>query len=449
MRILFVSSECSPLASTGGLGDAVAGLAHMLIRDHDVTLWLPGTPAILAANPHVDNSVTVTAMGRTAHGDVHAAAFGRLSLRVWASPLFDRPGLYGDAGSSYSDNDWRFIAFARAAAYHAVHGNYDLVVAHDWQAALALSALRMHTFHPALGRMPRLVQVVHNNAHQGRFPASSFALTGLAADWWHPDGAEAYGELCLLKAGLVAADHVVTVSPTYAKEIHHEHSGEGLAGLYQRLDRAGRLSGIVNGIDVHRYPFSVANKSEARQTLIDAIGVDAAPHSLVVAIGRLAAQKGFDVLAESIPGLVQEGFTVAVLGDGDRTLATRLHQQCQSWPGRAWFGAGFDDARARQLYAAADLLLVPSRFEPCGLVQLLAQRHGAWPVAHRVGGLCDTIQDDHTGTLFAPLDVGAVIAAAVRARSRLQSDPGIPQRLATIDVSWDQRRVDWERVLGR
>jgi starch synthase len=447
VRILFVSSELSPWLSTGGLGDAVAGLAHCLAdhAHHDVTVFVPGTPRMAPALTGDAGHMRVQASVIEAHGMLRAGRHQNVNVMAWCSELFQREGLYGDARGAYGDNGWRFIAFARAAAYHALHGNYDVVVAHDWPAALSLAALRMHSFHPAL-RMPRMIQVVHNNAHQGRLPASCFALTGLAADWWHPDGVEVFGELSLLKAGLVAADSVVCVSPTYAREVCTNACGEGLEGLYQRLHQQGRLHGIVNGIDPARFPFHLDNKPHIRAQVLHTTQLQAPPHQLIVAIGRLAAQKGFDVLLDATPGLVDAGFSLAVLGDGDAALAHAWKHMAVRFPGRVSFHEGFDLARAQALYGAADMVMVPSRFEPCGLVQMLAQHHGAWPVAHSVGGLRDTIIDAHNGTLFSPLDAHSLVQAALRARASIGAGDAV-KRLTNTPVSWPERLPAWQSVL--
>jgi starch synthase len=391
--------------------------------------------------------------------------------------LYDRPGIYGEHGGSYGDNGLRFIALGRAAAYYAEATQPDIVVTHDWHAGAAIAALRT-----SLARGPSVgigtVQVIHNNAHQGRFPASCHALTGLPKDAFHAQGTESWGEFNLLKCGAAYADRVVAVSPTYAKEIQTQGFGEGLDGLYRA--RSHRLRGVVNGIDTARFDpatdlaltdgFSSkepAGKARCRARLLAEIGLNEPPPGLLLAaIGRLVAQKGWDVLLVAIDGLVRLGCSIALLGDGDAELSRQLHDKMSGYPRRVWFRAAFDEGLSRRLYAGADAVLVPSRFEPCGLVQLIGQRYGCVPVAHATGGLVDTIRDPlstpnktagaledpwatATGCLFSPLTARDLCEAVARVGALGKSGglPAVQRRLMAKDVSWDEPAQDWVSVL--
>lgn len=484
MKILFVSSELAPLAQSGGLGDAVSGLARALGSvGHEVMCVLPAYRRLLQSPScprlversamkvtfPVDGGGSFDVVGRVLHGNL----FPRVDVAAVDFPsLYDRPGLY-----DFGDDGLRFIALARAAAYIAEATLPDVIVAHDWHAGLAVAALRT-SLNRGAARGIGTVQVIHNNAHQGRFPASTMALTALPRDLWHASGVESWGELNLLKCGAAFADRVVAVSPSYAKEIQTAAFGEGLDGLYR--SRAHRLRGVVNGIDVVRYdpandtalpqPFSSVEpdgKAACRKALIAELGlVEPPPGMLVTAIGRLAAQKGWDVLLFALEGLIARGATIALLGDGDKDLAAQLQQKMQQHPGRIWFKSAFDEGLSRRLYAAADTVLVPSRFEPCGLVQLIAQRYGTVPVAHATGGLQDTIRDPHftpnkraddvedpwksaTGVLFAPLTAQALVDATARAGALGASGrlKDVQRRLMAKDVSWDGPAQSWEAVL--
>jgi starch synthase len=489
MKLMFVSSELAPLCQAGGLGDAVSGLARALgAAGHHVTVVTPGyrsalrspaCPRLVDRGPirvgfRADDNTRFEVNGRV----LHASLFPGVDVVLLDMPLlYDRPGIYGEHGGSYGDNGLRFIALARAAAYLAHAQLPDVVVAHDWHAGLAIGALRT-SLDRGRARGIGTVQVIHNNAHQGRLPSSCMALTGLAPDLFHADGVESWGELNSLKCGAVFADRVVAVSPQYAKEIQTPAFGEGLDGLYK--SRAHRLSGIVNGIDAVRYDpatdmalqarFSStdpAGKNECRRQTLRELNLEApAPGLFVAAVGRLAAQKGWDVLLGAVDDLVARGATLALLGDGDRDLARALTEKARAYPGRVWFRAAFDEGTSRRLYAAADAVLVPSRFEPCGLVQLIAQRYGAVPVAHATGGLIDTIRDpltsSHrsavdvedpwrtaTGVLFSPLSTDALVnavgrVAALGASGRL---PEVQRRLMAKDVSWDGPAQSWQAVL--
>ncbi len=483
MKIMFVSSELAPLAQSGGLGDAVSGLARALgALGHEVTCVLPAYRSLLQS-PACPRLVERSAMRLTFHDPAGAFdAFGRLLegplfpgvdvAAVDLPSLYDRPGLYG-----YGDDGLRFVALARAAAYVAEATLPDVVVAHDWHAALTIGALRT-SLDRGLTRGVGTVQVVHNNAHQGRYPSSLLPHTGLARDLFHANGVESWGELNLLKCGAIFADRIVAVSPSYAKEIQTSTFGEGLEGMYR--SRAHRLRGIVNGIDAVRFdPASDAalpahysttapeGKALCRRALLDELGlVEPAPGLLVTAIGRLAAQKGWDVLLFALEGLLQKGATIALLGDGDKELAGQLHIKAAQHPDRVWFKSAFDEGLSRRLYAGADVVLVPSRFEPCGLVQLIAQRYGTLPVGHATGGLQDTIRDplftplkraddvedpwkSATGVLFSPLSAQALVdgvarVAALGASGRLKE---VQRRLMAKDVSWDGPAQSWEAIL--
>jgi starch synthase len=462
LRLCFASWELAPLAQTGGLGDAAGGLARALAaRGHQVTCLLPAHrdglrhpewPALTLAG---DVSIPdVGIAGRWLTGTLDG-----LELRLLDLPtLYDRPQLYGGTDAAEA---LRYIAFTRAVAALAAEARPQVLVAHDWHAALALGVLRTcHDFGAARG--VGAVQVVHNNAFLGRFPAAAFPATGLPGELFHPDALEFWGDLALLKGGLAFADRIVAVSPTYAAEIQTPAFGEGLEGLYGF--RAHRLLGIANGVDAQLYDpandaalparFSAEYpkpKSVCRSALLEATQLDAPePGRLLVAVGRLAVQKGWDVLATALPRLVEDGASLVLLGDGDPAIAAQLRAAATRWPKRVHTTIGWDDALARRCYAGADCLLAPSRFEPCGLVQLLAQRYGALPIAHRVGGFIDTIEDGVTGILFEGLTSDAIADAVDRAAALLEKRGAlaVQRALLELDVSWAQPAAAWERLLA-
>jgi starch synthase len=335
----------------------------------------------------------------------------------------------------------------------------DVLVAHDWHAALAPCLMR--TLDASRWRGVGSLLAIHNNAHQGRFAGSAFALTGVPAEHFHPEGLEFFGDLSLLKAGIVFADQIVAVSPSYARELLEPACGAGLEGIYRR--RAESLTGIANGIDVQRYDPAADpalasaydaehpdGKVACRAALLGELGLAAPPPGrLLAAIGRLDLQKGWDVLEESLPALVSHGASLALLGEGDAELAERLGAACARHPRRASLHVGWDEHRARRLYAGADAVLIPSRFEPCGLVQLVAQRYGTLPVAHRVGGLIDTIVDRESGILFAPLTAASLVAATGRAAALAaeRTPRALRRSLMSLDVSWAIPAGRWEALL--
>lgn len=489
VKILFSSSELAPLCQSGGLGDATSGLARALgAAGHEVTCVIPGYRGALRSHacPPLSDRGPIAVAFRPDGGAPFEIGGRVLSGRLFPGvevllldmpALYDRPGIYGEWGGSYDDNGLRFIALGRASAYIAETIVPDVVVAHDWHAGLTIGALRT-SLHRGRARGIGTVQVVHNNAHQGRLPASHMALTGLARDLFHKDGVESWGELNLLKCGAAFADRVVAVSPTYAKEVQTSGFGEGLEGMYRQVSH--RLRGIVNGIDTARFDPSTdlalpatfssrdpTGKAKCRSRLLEDLNLDEPPPGmLVTGIGRLAAQKGWDVLLVAIDGLVKLGCTIALLGDGDHDLARQLQEKMRTYPRRVWFRAAFDEGLSRRLYAGSDVVLVPSRFEPCGLVQLIGQRYGTVPVAHATGGLVDTIRDPNfspnktaadvedpwksaTGCLFSPLTASDLVDGVGRVAALGKSGrlPEVQRRLMALDVSWDQPAQSWAAVL--
>lgn len=481
---MFVSSECAPLAQSGGLGDAVGGLARALgALGHEVTCVMPAYRHALKAHglPRLVDGGAVRLgfpgfelQGRFLSGTLYPGVEVDL-LDIPA--LYDRAGLYGDNGAEYEDNPLRFIALARAAAYRAEMEQPDVLIAHDWHAALSCALLRT-TLNRGHVRSIGTVQVIHNNAHQGRVAAELMPLTGLPPDLFHPDGVEAWGSLCLLKGGVMWADRIVAVSPTYAREIQTRDFGEGLEGAYRA--RAHRLVGIVNGIDTRRFDPAtdlalprtfddehLDGKAQCRAALLTELGLDPPPPGLLVAaIGRLATQKGWDLTLAALDGMLAHGATCVFLGDGAPWIAQGLEDKAARHPRRVAFRGVFDDALARRIYAGADAMLIPSRFEPCGLVQLIAQRYGTIPVAHATGGLVDTIRDPWsqpvragtdafdpwkraTGALFSPLTPEALLFAVDRLKKLGESGrlSDVQHRLLAIDVSWDGPAQSWVAVL--
>jgi len=378
-----------------------------------------------------------------------------------APHLFDRTGnpYVGPDGKPWPDNANRFAALAQVGATIAREGVDDfqpqIVHAHDWQTGLV--AAYLHFMPPP---RPRSVMTIHNLAFQGLFPALVFASLGLPDDAFAIDGLEYYGDIGYLKAGIAFADSVTTVSPTYAAEIRTPEGGMGLDGLLRK--RSDVLVGIRNGIDdivwdpandpylVARYD---ANALEARREnkawLQRRLGLDVGGDALLfIVVSRLTAQKGSDILLEALPALLRRGAQLAVLGTGDTELEQRFKAAAETNPGRVAVEIRFDESTAHQMQGGADALLMPSRFEPCGLTQLIALRYGVVPVVGRVGGLADTIVDANemalaadagTGVQFAPVS-SEMLECAIARTCDLWRDPIQWQRMQKrgmrTDVSW-------------
>lgn len=405
-RILFASSEATPLAKTGGLADISGSLpAALKALRQGVRLVLPAYPAALS---RIGKTRKVARL--TINDDVVELLEGRMpdsGVTVW---LVDSPSHFDREGGPYVDNqgnDWpdnaqRFTLFCRVIVELAMDRaglNWRPEVLHcnDWQTALVPALLSLEDERPAS------VFSIHNLAYQGRFPYETFQQLGLPAKLWHYSGLEFYGELSMIKGGLAYADRLTTVSPTYAREICTPGLGHGLEGLLNY--RCDHLSGILNGVDytvwnptldpliaAHYSADNLAPKQENKRALQLQLGLpvlDATP--LLGLVSRFVEQKGIDLLLDIAPELLAEGVQLVMLGSGERSLERAVRQLAQRNPRQVAAHIGYDEVLAHRIEAGADMFLMPSRFEPCGLNQLYSLRYGTLPVVHRTGGLADTV----------------------------------------------------------
>ena len=454
ITVLGVASEAYPLVKTGGLADVAGALPHALAdEDIDVRTLVPGYPDVLRA---LDERRIVRDLPRLQGGSARILAARVADMRLFvidAPHLFDRAGnpYVGPDGKPWPDSAQRFAGLARAAATIARDGGGEfvpsIVHAHDWQAGLVPAYLN---FMPA--PRPRSVITIHNLAFQGLFPASTFPSLGLPNEALGIEGVEYYGNVSYLKAGIAFADAITTVSPTYAAEIRTPEGGMGLDGLLRK--RAEVLTGIRNGIDdsvwdpmhdphlVARYDATTLdarrdNKTALQRRLSLAIDPDA---QLFVVVSRLTAQKGCDLVLDALPVILRRNTQLAVLGNGDRELEQRFQQAANTHRGRVAVTIGFDEGLAHAMQGGGDALLMPSRFEPCGLTQLIALRYGVVPIVARVGGLADTIVDANEMALAA--DAGTGVQFAPVSREMLES---------AIDRAWElwRDRALWKRIQQR
>jgi starch synthase len=439
LNVLSVASEAVPLVKTGGLAD-VAGALPAALAPHGVelTTLLPGYPAVMIAvkRGKVLHSYD-DLLGQKAR--LVAGKLGAQPLIVLDAPaLFAREGgLYGDAnGHDWPDNWRRFAALGRAAADLAgglvKSRRFDLVHAHDWQAAMALAYLR---FAPVKGsKVPPGVMTIHNMAFQGYYAREVFKELSLPRSAWKFDGVEYHGGVGLLKAGMEAASVITTVSPTYAQEIRSVEFGMGLEGLV--ISRGERVRGIVNGIDPAdwnpandrhlpaTYSARTLSKRIVNKRALEAeFGLEPGDGPLFVVISRLTWQKGMDVLLEVLDHLVGIGGRLALLGSGDSAMEADFRTAAARHPGRVGVRIGYDEALSHRMQGGGDAILVPSRFEPCGLTQLYGLAYGCVPVVARTGGLADTVIDANlaaraadaaTGVQFSGVDYRSLSAAISR-----------------------------------
>ncbi len=433
MKVLHVAAEVFPLVKTGGLADVVAALpVAQAEQGADVRLLLPGLPPVMDA---VQGARTVVDIG---------ACFGALRVRLLLArmpgsklPVYvvDAPYLYRRGGGPYQnsqgeewpDNLQRFALLGWVAAHLAADDadplwTPDIVNAHDWHAAMACAYIDEQG-----ARRAASVFTVHNLAFQGLFPMHDWAMLGLASRLMSPTGLEFHGQLSFMKAGLMFADRVTTVSPTYAREIATHEFGCGLDGVIR--GRENHVTGILNGIDTElwnpatdaaiaaRYDAErLAGKTACRQALQAELGLDPDERALLLTVvSRLTAQKGLDLVLAAMPELLRQGVQFAVQGTGEPALEAAFRMAQQAHPGRVHVHIGYDEARAHRLVAAADVIAVPSRFEPCGLTQMYGLRYGTLPVVRRVGGLADTVVDADATALADGRATGFTFDAATPA----------------------------------
>jgi starch synthase len=474
IKLLSVASEIYPLVKTGGLADVVGALPGALApHGVETRTLMPGYPAVLARLGKGKRVARYTDLfGATA--SVLAGEVDGLSLLVLDAPAFFQRdgGLYGDAsGQDWSDNWRRFAALSRVGADIAAGSlkdwRPDIVHVHDWQAAMTSAYMR----YGAAAGVPRLV-TIHNLAFQGRFGADIFPALDLPPEAWGMDGVEYYGGIGFLKAGLVSADAITTVSPTYAQEIRSPMNGMGLDGLIN--GRVDRLYGILNGIDTQVWnpatdPLlpktyqgrSLIGRSANRRALERRFGLDADAGPIFVIISRLTWQKGLDLMVEAIDHLVGLGGKLVVLGSGDAPLEGAFLSAAERHRGRVGVEIGYDEPLSHLMQAGGDAILIPSRFEPCGLTQLYALRYGCVPVVARVGGLADTVIDANeaaiaagaaTGVVFAPADPLALHGAINRV-VQLHADKPVwlaMQRAGMrADFSWGNSAARYAALYAR
>ena len=463
MKVLSVASECVPFVKTGGLADVAGALPGALAAlGVEVRVLLPGYPAVKAALPE---DAETREIGRLPGGRARlvGARAADIDVVVLDSPrLFDRPGnpYLGPDGRDWPDNHLRYGALCRAAARIATTGvggwRPDVVHLHDWQAGLTAAYL-------GLGRRPAppSLLTIHNIAFQGLFAPEATAPLGLPSAGFHPGGFEFFGKVGFLKAGLAYADRISTVSPTYARELTRPEFGMGLEGVV--ASRRAEVHGILNGIDLEAWNpesdphiaarFSArapARKAGNRVALARRFDLDAAGEGpLFCVVSRLTRQKGLDLLLEVLPRLLARGARLVVLGSGDPDLESAFRAAAADHPGRVGVVLGWDEPLSHLMQAGADAIVVPSRFEPCGLTQLYGLRYGTLPVVARTGGLADTVIDASeaslragaaTGFQFSPTEAAPLADAVDRAcdafaDGRLWS--AMVRRAMRHPVGWD------------
>jgi starch synthase len=471
-----IASELAPFSKTGGLADVASALPLALGRaGHDVTIVTPRYRGVTAGQWRSDVSAVVA--GATIQAGIFEEPLGpgARALLVDCPSLYDRDGLYNAGRVDFDDNPLRFAFLVIAALESAASEPtpIDVVHAHDWQAGLAGTYLIQHfSRHPVLSRVPT-VFTIHNLAYQGIADKSWLPKLGLGWDLFTVRGLEFWDHISFLKAGVNFSDAVTTVSPTYADEIQRPEYGFGFDGVMRA--RADALTGILNGIDVETWnpqrdpylptPFSakqLAGKADAKHAVLTAFGLpadaEAQARPLIGMVSRLVDQKGFDLVAQVADSLAELGPAFAVLGTGDGRYEHMWRVLAARRPDRIAVHLGFDERLAHLVEGGADMFLMPSRYEPCGLNQMYSQRYGTVPVVRATGGLVDAVSPWNpatrrgTGFLFAPYTGDAMLSAldeAIRAFGRPAEWRRLQQNGMSADFSWDRSAREYVKVYKR
>jgi starch synthase len=471
MRILFVASEALPYVKTGGLADVIEALPRALVKlGHEVAVFLPRYRGVKAASVSLA-SMTIPQGTRLrfpaiANGSLHRG----VRYFFLDDPFyFDRDGLYGDKNREYPDNAERFTEFSRAAIELAKQiWMPDLIHCHDWQTAMIPVLLRSsYADDPAVRNLP-VVFTIHNMGYHGIFPKEALDRAGIPAGVFHPGGIEFFGNVNFLKGGLVYADYLTTVSRKYAEEIQTSEFGFGLEGVVRM--RGDRLVGILNGVDYSQWSpdrdtlipakFSAKNlegKRDCKLALLEEFKLRKDDPNLPVLgiVSRFADQKGFDLIARITRELLQEDVLLAVLGTGDRRYEELFRALASDLPGKVGAVIAYDNRLAHLVEAGADIFLMPSRYEPCGLNQIYSLRYGTVPVVRATGGLDDTIESfdlEHgTGTGFKfSVYSGEAFLRAIRQALHNYSDERVWKRIQlngmAQDFSWNTSAAEYAKL---
>jgi len=473
LSVLMVTPEAHPYAKTGGLAEVSAALSDALTHlGHSVTLVVPQYRSV--SLPGAERTQTRLRIGDR----LQPVTFSELTLprglRVVAvdvPELFDRESLYGTAIGDYADNPWRFAVFSRAALEYARLKEWrpSIIHAHDWQTGLVPVYQKMHlSKDPYVGGVPA-VFTLHNLAFQGVFPSATLPAIGLGYDVFDVQGMEFWGNISYLKGGINFSERITTVSPGYAREIVTPELGFGFEGVLAR--RSDDLVGILNGIDTNRWSpandefvtarFSAENlagKSDAKRALLTEVGLPISDRALqrpvIGLISRLTEQKGFDLIAAAFDALVSLDATWVMLGSGERRFEDAWATFAARHPDRVSTTIGFDERLAHLIEAGADMFLMPSRFEPCGLNQLYSLRYGTVPIVRATGGLNDTVLDADeslagTGFKFREYTPEALLATVKRAQRAFEDKAHwleIQRRGMREDHSWDASAVEYVKL---
>jgi starch synthase len=476
MKIALIASEVTPFSKTGGLADVLGTLSVALERlGLEICIIAPAYRSALRGDfPLHETSITLSApVGeRWQEAGVLQSTIGK-GVAVYllrADPYFDREALYGTAQGDYADNAERFVFFSRAALELLRREPADIIHCHDWQTAPAIVGLKTQPARYPEIAAAKTVFTIHNLGFQGIFPPQHWPLLGLDAALFTPPFLEFYGNVNFLKGGLIFADKITTVSPSYAREIMTAEQGFGLDGVLRQ--RAGDLVGILNGVDYDQWnprtdsfikrPYdenSLSAKADCKKDLRLIFGLPENPDSALIAmISRLTAQKGFDLVEAIFDRLMQRDVQMVLLGTGEARYEQFFGAAAARYRGRVGARIGFDETLAHRIEAGADLFLMPSLYEPCGLNQMFSLKYGTIPVVRAVGGLKDSVEtyDPKAGTgsgfVFERYDGAALLDAIDQALTAFRDKPAwsaLCRRAMAMDFSWERSAMQYARLYAQ
>lgn len=477
MKIAIVTSEAVPFSKTGGLAD-VAGTIFKQYCKMGIEAYL-FVPLYKKTTEQFSDEIQYTGISieiplgealktckvftlkRQRAGKKRA---GRVFF-IGSEEYFDRDELYGTPYGDYPDNDQRFTFFCKAVLELCKRLEIILDVIHcnDWQTGLIPLYLKTTYKDVDVFKLTRSVLTIHNLGYQGIFPSQTMELTGLGWELFHMDGVEFYGSMNFLKAGIIGADIITTVSRTYAKEILAPDFGFGLDGILRK--RAGSLVGIQNGIDYKDWNASkdrflpylynkqrLSGKLKCKGELMKRCSLKGETKTpLLCFIGRLASQKGIDILIDAMAEIIEMGANIVIIGKGEEYYHSLLKSVKGRFADRFFFYEGFDEALAHLVYAGSDIFLMPSKYEPCGLGQMIAMRYGTIPVARRTGGLVDTIDDGLTGFLFEEYTAASLMNGIKRALGSYKDKKlwtALIKNAMSMDFSWEKSILKYLEIYG-
>ena len=477
MKILMAAPEAVPYVKTGGLADVAGALCKEFRKiKHDARIILPLYKKIKESKLLLkDTGITIKVPvgDRNIKGRIFSDASS--NIFIGCDEFFDRKELYGTPEGDYGDNASRFIFFSRGIleTCKALNFKPDIIHCHDWQTGLVPLYLKTVYKAEKFFKNTATMLTIHNIGYQGLFPASEMPLTNLGWKLFTPDGIEFYGKMNFLKSGIISADILNTVSSTYAMEIFSREYSFGLDGV---LSTRGRdLYGVINGLDYEEWDPSqdillpagyrhddlsgkAVCKKELIRSLFNSADISSAERMpLIGIVGRLSEQKGLDLVLGSMPELLSFGVKLAILGKGDEVFQRGLSVAAEKFKGMVSVTIGFSDQLAHMIYAGSDFFLMPSKYEPCGLGQLISLKYGSIPIARKTGGLADTVEDFNpltsrgTGFLFSDYTPSAMMDAVKRAFCVYTDKDKLKKMIADgmkVDFSWKKSAGKYIELYG-